>query len=72
MGDCRLRGGADVFPNMFLAQLRRWCAWLQDDMAADERMADASDGRRNIELITSCRAMREQMAEPWREGATAA
>jgi predicted dehydrogenase len=71
MGDCRFRGGADVFPNMFLAQLRRWYAWLQDDMAAEEQMADASDGRRNIELITSCRAMREQMAEPWREGVTA-
>jgi predicted dehydrogenase len=71
-GDPRLRGGADAFPTMFLAQLRRWCAWLRDDTRAEERVADASDGRRNIELITSCRAMREQMAEPWREGATAA
>jgi predicted dehydrogenase len=67
MGDCRLRGGADVFPTMFLAQLRRWCAWLRDDMAPEERMADGSDWRRNIELITSCCAMREQMAEPWRD-----
>jgi hypothetical protein len=40
-------------------------------MATDERMADGFDGRRNIELITSCRAMREQIAEPWRDGATA-
>jgi predicted dehydrogenase len=71
-GDPRLQGGADAFPTMFLAQLRRWCAWLRDDTCAEERVADASDLRRNIELITSCRAMREQMAEPWRDGATAA
>jgi hypothetical protein len=71
MGDCRLRGGADAFPTMFLAQLRRWCAWLRDDTATENRMADGSDGRRNIELITSCRAMREQMAEPWRDWAMA-
>jgi predicted dehydrogenase len=71
-GDRRLRGGADAFPTMFLAQLRRWCAWLRDDTRTEERMADASDGRRNIELITSCRAMREQLVEPWRDGATAA
>jgi predicted dehydrogenase len=71
-GDPRLCGGADAFPTMFLAQLRRWCAWLRNDTAPEEHMANASDGRRNIELITSCRAMREQMAEPWREGATAA
>jgi predicted dehydrogenase len=71
-GDRQLRGGADAFPTMFLAQLRRWCAWLRDATAAEERMADASDARRNIELITSCRAMREQVAEPWRDGATEA
>jgi predicted dehydrogenase len=71
-GDRRLGGGADVFPMMFLAQLRRWCAWLRDNTLEEERVADATDGRRNIELITSCRAMREQMAEPWREGATVA
>jgi predicted dehydrogenase len=71
-GDHRLRGGANAFPTMFLSQLRRWCAWLRDGTDAEERMADASDGRRNIELITSCRAMREQLAEPWRDGATAA
>lgn len=71
IGDCRLRAGADAFPTMFLAQLRRWCAWLQDDRATEERMADGSDARRNIELITSCLAMREQIAEPWRDGATA-
>ena len=70
-GDCRLCGGADAFPMMFLAQLCRWCAWLRDETRAEERVADASDGRRNIELISSCRAMREQMAEPWREGVTA-
>src|SRR5262245_1681771 len=41
-GDRRLRGGADAFPAMFLAQLRRWCGWLRDDMATEERMADGS------------------------------
>jgi predicted dehydrogenase len=70
--DRRLCRVADAFSPMFLAQLRRWYAWLRDDTAAEVRMADASDGRRNIELITSCHAMREQMAQPWRNGATAA
>jgi predicted dehydrogenase len=71
-GDERLDAGADAFPSMFLAQLRRWCASLQDEAAADNCMADASEGRRNIELIAACHAMREQLSEPWRDGATVA
>lgn len=69
-GDACLRGGADAFPSMFLAQLRRWGASMLDEAAADKPMADASDGRRNIELIAACRAVREQLSEPWRDGAT--
>src|SRR5262249_2572158 len=62
MGDCRFRGGADVFPNMFLAQLRRWYAWLQDDMAAEERMAGGSGGGGGSMVNILPRALR------WGEG----
>jgi predicted dehydrogenase len=64
--DNELKGGADSFPGMFLAQLRRWCALLRGETEEEGRMADASAGRHNIELISACRAMREQLVEPWR------
>jgi predicted dehydrogenase len=67
-GDIALEAGAETFPEMFLAQLRRWHASLQGGTIGEAEMPDALDGRRNIELISACREIREEMAEPWRDG----
>jgi predicted dehydrogenase len=63
-GDVGLLGGAATFPEMFLAQLRRWHDFLLQNGGV--RMPNASEGRRNIELIQACRCMRENMVQPWR------
>jgi len=68
-GDIALEAGAGTFPEMFLSQLRRWHASLRGETDGEGGMPDAFDGRRNIELIRACREIREDMAEPWRDGA---
>jgi predicted dehydrogenase len=64
IGDVGLAGGATTFPEMFLAQLRRWYDFLLGNGAGG--MPAAWEGRRNIELIQACRIMRENMIQPWR------
>lgn len=66
MGDCQLIGGAETFPLMFLSQLQRWHASLRQDAATGKVMADASDALRNIELITQCQSIREELNLSWR------
>jgi predicted dehydrogenase len=63
--DIGLAAGAETFPEMFLAQLRRWHASLSGGADGSE-MPEAFDGRRNVELISRCREIREDMPEPWR------
>jgi hypothetical protein len=68
VGDDALNGGAQTFPEMFLAQLRRWHASLRNEMDGANGVADLVDGRYNIELISACREVREDMIQPWRDG----
>jgi predicted dehydrogenase len=66
--DDSLNGGAQTFPEMFLAQLRRWHASLRNEMDKATGLADFLDGRSNIELIDACRRIRGDMTQPWRDG----
>jgi predicted dehydrogenase len=68
--DPALAGGGETFPLMFLAQLQRWHdAVRSGDSSA---MAGAAEALRNVELITSCRERRADMAMPWRLAEAAA
>jgi predicted dehydrogenase len=68
VGDDTLNGGAQAFPEMFLAQLRRWHASLRNEMDEANGIAEFVDGRTNIELIGVCREIRGDMSQPWRDG----
>jgi predicted dehydrogenase len=68
VGDDASNGGAQTFPEMFLAQLRRWYASLRNDVDGAAGLADFLDGRFNIELIAACREIRTNIIQPWRDG----
>ena len=65
-GDPTLATGAETFPLMFLAQLRRWHQALTAPPDTESGMAGAEDALRNIELIARCKEIRANMEMPWR------
>lgn len=65
-GDQSLTGGAETFPLMFLAQLRRWHHALTGLGGDGGAMAGADEAIFNIGLITRCKEIREDMEMPWR------
>lgn len=63
--DPSLTGGAETFPQMFLAQIERWHARLRGEPGAE--MAGADDALTNVRLVSECRARREDLDLPWRK-----